>query len=115
MSIERWGMPQEHPHTPAKYDENVVMAARAIATGTANDGQQKDFLEYIQFVCGVGKYQDLSYRPGDQMATAFAQGKAFAGLQIMKLLHPLTLEAVQRKSQREPHSPRDHKARSKGK
>lgn len=74
------------------------MAARAFAEGVANSGQQQDVFDYIQFVCGVGKFQDLSYRPGDPHATAFAQGKAFAGLQIMKLLHPLTLEVVTRKN-----------------
>ncbi len=109
MSYERWGFPKPNPHEPVGYDENVVMAFRALATGTANAGQQADALAYIKFVCGVQEYQDLNYRPGDPHATAFAEGKAFAGLQIMKLLHPLTLEAVQRKSQREP------KARSKGK
>lgn len=98
MSYERWGLPKPNPHEPAGYDEPVVMAMRAFATGTANAGQQADVMAYIKFVCGVGEYQDLNYRPGDPHATAFAEGKAFAGLQIMKLLHPITLEAVQRKN-----------------
>jgi hypothetical protein len=106
MSYERWGLPKPNPHDPPGYDEPIVMAMRAFATGTANSGQQQDVLDYIQYVCGVGKFQDLSYRPGDQHATSFAQGKACAGLQIMKMLNPLTLEIVQRKNP---------KARSKGK
>lgn len=94
MSHERWGFPKPNPHEPAGYDENVVRAFMALATGTANAGQQQDVLDYIQFVCGVNKFQDLSYRPGDPHATAFAQGKSFAGLQIMKMLNPITLEAA---------------------
>lgn len=100
MANETWKKwrPQQEPHRPVEgYDESVVYAFRALAAGEANDGQQKLVWQYMQFVCGVGAFEDMTYRPGGlegDRATAFAEGKRFAGLQLLKMVHPATLEAV---------------------
>lgn len=71
---------------PAPYDPDGAdtMAIKALATGTANDGQQKRALAWIiNAVCGT---YDLSFRPGESgdRETAFAEGKRHVGLQIVK-------------------------------
>ena len=108
--VEPWKKWQPHPephHPPTGYDESVVYAFRALAEGTANDGQQRLVWQYMQFVCGVGDFQDMTYRPGGlegDRATAFAEGKRFAGLQLLKMTHPATMEAVLReRTEREKH------------
>ncbi len=88
-----------HPYLPASWDENIFMAFRAFAEGKANDGQQKLVWQYVQYLCGVGAFQDLSWRPGGhegERETSFAEGKRFVGLQLLKLLHEDTLEALER-------------------
>jgi len=87
------------PFEPVEYDEMVVGALRALATGTANSGQQATAWAWIQYVCGVGEYADMSFRPGGhdgERVTAFAEGKRFVGLQILKMTHPDVLEAIER-------------------
>lgn len=91
--------PKPHPYEPVDYDELVVMAVRALSTGTANAAQQAEIWAWLQYVTGTGEYADLSFRPGGAEAereSAFAEGKKFCGLQILKMLHPATLEAVDR-------------------
>jgi hypothetical protein len=64
----------------------VVYAYRALVEGVANAGQQKLFVEYLKYITD----QDvLSYRPGSDRDSAFAEGKRFVGLELAKLLHPL--------------------------
>jgi len=87
------------PFEPVEYDEMVVGALRALATGTANSGQQATAWAWIQYVCGVGEYADMSFRPGGadgERLTAFAEGRRFVGLQILKMIHPDVLEAIER-------------------
>jgi hypothetical protein len=91
--------PKKHPYEPVDYDELVVMAVRALSTGTANSAQQAEVWAWLQYVTGTGEYADLSFRPGGAEAereSAFAEGKKFCGLQIMKMLHPATLEVIER-------------------
>jgi len=96
---------KEKPYHPVDWDENIVMAFRSFVSGTANDGQQKIVWEYLQYLTGTGEYADLSFRSGGQDAdreTAFAEGKRFVGLQLMKLLHPVILEAIERQRMPKP-------------
>ncbi|SDH08351.1 hypothetical protein [Pelagibacterium luteolum] len=87
----------KHAHTPAEYSAADVAAIRALHEGVANEGQQRRAMEWIiRNACGM---YDLSYRPGGQdgdRATAFAEGRRFAGLQIAKMLTPEVLKAVSR-------------------
>lgn len=65
-----------------------VFAIRALQEGSASEGQQKMAWDYIMNLCGV---RDLEFRPGDASASAFASGKRFVGLQLVK---PVTLPAA---------------------
>lgn len=70
------------PWLPATYDEHDVLAIQALVAGTANDQQQKRVFRYIvETVCGA---YDLSYRPNER-DTAFAEGKRYVGLTLVKL------------------------------
>lgn len=98
MKKSNW-RPKAHPYEPGDWDENIFMAFRSFYAGKANDGQQHLVWQYIQYLCGVGDYQDLSWRPGGpdgERQTSFAEGKRFVGLQLLKLLHDSTLEALER-------------------
>lgn len=67
---------------PAPYTEPDTMAIKALATGTASEGQQRRALDWIiNTLCGT---YDLSYRPDSERNTAFAEGKRFVGLQLIK-------------------------------
>jgi hypothetical protein len=80
-------------HKPANYDRTTLYAIRACFDGKASEGQQKAAMEWIvNEVCGL---RDLSYRPGDALATAFAEGKRWAGLQIAGMLFPPALKRVE--------------------
>lgn len=85
-------------HTPAPYSEAILYAARAMKDGKANEGQQKAFLEWLMF--GACRIRDVSYQPGDQLASAFAEGRRFVGLQVGALMDPAavngTVEALAR-------------------
>jgi hypothetical protein len=84
--------PATQPWHPALYDESITGAIKALASGTANDGQQRKALDWIvHTLCGT---YDLSYRPGDagERDTAFAEGKRHVGMQIVKMTKLTTPE-----------------------
>jgi hypothetical protein len=81
--------PKKDPWLPPDHDEASIYAVRALANGTANDGQQKTAWAYLMYMTGASEeFADLSYRPASERDTAFAEGKRFVGLQIRKLLRP---------------------------
>lgn len=91
MDATQW-RPKAEPHMPADWDEDVLWAVRALASGTANEGQQRMAWEWMMYLTGASEqFADLSYRPGpDGMwATAFAEGKRAVGLQLRKMLSPI--------------------------
>ena len=74
------------PWLPAPYEPADTGALKALQAGKASEGQQQRALAWIvNTLCGT---YDLSYRPGDDGSrdTAFAEGKRFVGLQIVKQL-----------------------------
>lgn len=79
------------PHAPVPWDASIAYALRALATGTASEGQQKHAIHWI-INQAAGTY-DLSWRESDR-ETSFAEGRRFVGLQIVKLLN-LPAEAIQ--------------------
>lgn len=75
------------PHEPPPHDDQIIYAIRALATGTANEGQQKLAWQWIVYI--ASGYLDLSYRPmaqGGDRATTFMEGRRFVGGQMLKLL-----------------------------
>lgn len=104
------------PHEPADYDEAIALAFKAQKAGVANEGQQLDVLAYIEYLTGTGAFDDIAYRPGAaeaERASAFADGKRFVGLQIKKLLNPLTHEALEVARQRQALMARDNARKRK--
>jgi len=100
--------PKQHPYEPVDYDELIVMAVRSFSTGTANAAQQAEIWGWLQYVTGTGEFADLSFRPGGAEAereSAFAEGKKFVGLQIQKMLHPATLEVIERERKQKAMAP----------
>lgn len=74
--------PVVEPWHPAPYVDADTYAIKALASGVANEGQQKRALEWIiNTLCAT---YDLSYRPGSDRDTAFAEGKRHVGLQLVK-------------------------------
>ncbi len=72
------------PWLPAPAELADTMAIKAVATGTANAGQQQRALKWIiESLCGT---YDLSFRPGldGDRATVFAEGKRFVGSRIVR-------------------------------
>lgn len=74
-----------HPWIPPAYGLGDISAIQALSNGTADAAQQKRALKWIiyQACCTY----DLSYRPGTPDEVAFAEGKRFVGLQLVKALH----------------------------
>lgn len=73
------------PYLPALLDSIDSGAIKALATGTANEGQQTRALSVIvNKLCGT---YDLPYYPDSARDSDFAQGKRFVGLQIIKELN----------------------------
>lgn len=72
------------PWHPADYDDDVTRAIKALSAGKASDSQQQLALRWI--VEDLAAAYDLSFRPGEagDRETAFAEGKRFVGLQIVK-------------------------------
>lgn len=80
-------LPDPSPWKPPAYDEQVIMAIRAIERGVANAAQQQLFWRYMMFTTGASdEFADLSYRPNSERDTVFAEGKRFVGLMFRKLL-----------------------------
>jgi hypothetical protein len=62
------------------------MALKALASGNASADQQKNALHWI--ITDNARAYDLSFRPGSggDRDTAFAEGRRFVGLQIIREL-----------------------------
>lgn len=74
------------PFLPAPYEVADVAAVQACVEGKATAQQQQRALKWVIEVAS-GTY-DMSYRPGAQEGerdTAFAEGRRFVGLQLVKL------------------------------
>jgi hypothetical protein len=80
-------LPHESPIERPDYTEFEVQAIRALYNGTASKRQQEAILPYIIRAAGT---HDLSYRPGDSHATAFAEGKRFVGTTLVWMLKSAT-------------------------
>jgi hypothetical protein len=89
MRSTRGWMPKKDPWHPPDYDPAVIWAWRAFCQGKATESQQLTLFDYLMYVTGASeKFADLSFRPGDQYGTAFAEGKRSVGLSLRKLSRP---------------------------
>jgi hypothetical protein len=72
---------------PVDYTHADVMALKALARGEATPDQQRSAVAWM--IGSAGTY-DLSFRSdvdGGDRETAFAEGKRFMGLQLVKLIN----------------------------
>jgi hypothetical protein len=81
------------PWHPVPYDKDDVYALKSLATGTANEGQQKHAIKYI--VEAIAATYDETYFSDSERNSAYAQGRRFVGLSIVKLIN-LPLGALER-------------------
>lgn len=77
-------VPQLDPHKRPDYTESEVQAVRALYRGEASARQQRMALDCIVRFAGT---HDMSYRPADPHATAFAEGRRKVGLDIVWLIN----------------------------
>ncbi len=75
--------PHKDPLQRPDYIEAEVQAIRALHRGEADERQQRMALEFLLRAFGT---HDISFRPGDALSTAFAEGKRFAGTTIVWML-----------------------------
>jgi len=78
--------PRDPAWVPATYEAYDIEAIRATARGEADPHQQKRALDWI-INTAAGAYE-LSFRSdgqGGDRETAFAEGRRFVGMQIVKL------------------------------
>ena len=83
--------PAPEPWKPAQWEPADIAAIQALSRGDATADQQRRALDYI--VNSLADTYGLSYRPTSDRDTAFAEGKRFVGLQIVKAIR-LNLAAI---------------------
>lgn len=83
MSRAKADLPSLNPCAPVVVTKSEVYAVRALQDGKANEGQQQLAWDLIMKVAGV---RDLEFRPESERLSAFASGKRFVGLQLVKLI-----------------------------
>ena len=76
-------VPRTNPLERPWYTEAEVQAVRALYNGTATERQQRMALDYMIRAFGT---HDISYRVDDPLATAFCEGKRFAGTTLVWML-----------------------------
>lgn len=77
--------PPDAAWAPVEHAQQDALALKALQAGTADADQQRRALDWIlQQAC---RTYDLSYRPGSDRETVFAEGRRFVGLEIVKLLN----------------------------
>jgi len=77
-------MDRHAPYIPPKWETHEAVAIQALYEGRAEPEQQKQALDMlINKLCAT---YDLSFRPDSDRDTAFAEGRRFVGLELVKLL-----------------------------
>lgn len=78
--------PRDPAWIPTGYDIADVMAVKAVSAGDATPDQQRRAMAWI--ILRAAQAYDLSFRSdgdGGDRETAFAEGRRFVGMQIVKL------------------------------
>lgn len=80
--------PREAAWRPVDYTQADIYALKALQEGKADPAQQRRALDWIVNTA-AGTYE-LSFRSdadGGERETAFAEGRRFVGLQVVKLVN----------------------------
>lgn len=73
---------------PSQYDKPDIFAIKAVADGTASEDQQKRAIAWL--INKAAMTYDVSFRSdadGGDRETAFAEGRRFVGLEIVKMIN----------------------------
>jgi hypothetical protein len=96
MSSQDWE-PKADAWKPVDYDDDVVLAVRAVKSGVANAGQQQLFYEWLRYLCGA---DDWAFRPGrETRETDIMLGRQFVWSQVEKMHHPALTPKTREKPQ----------------
>lgn len=93
--------PRQRAWIPPDYNDAHVTALQALSRGEANEKEQKRALDWIINNC-AGTYE-LSFRSdqdGGDRETAFAEGRRFVGMQVVKMVNmaPAVLQQLRNKN-----------------
>jgi hypothetical protein len=86
------------PHMPTVYDADDIAAIKACVNGQAQPHQQQ---RAIAWFLHASRITDMSYRPGDPTATAFAEGRRAVGLELSLLIQAKVINGKQRDREHE--------------
>lgn len=75
-------VPDAAPWKPTPWEPADVAAIQALVRGDATADQQRRAIDYI--INDIAGTYDMSYRPGSERDSVFAEGKRYVGLQIVK-------------------------------
>lgn len=99
-------LPKLNPLEPPDYTEAEVQAIRAVHRGEADARQQRMALDCLVRIFGT---HDMSFRPGDAYATAFAEGRRNAGTTLVWLIMTAPAKTdpdkIASRKLEEPHGP----------
>jgi hypothetical protein len=70
------------PYVPPTPSADVTLALKCLSKGIANEHQQVVAVKWI--VEELCETYGMSYRPDSERDTAFAEGKRFVGMQIVR-------------------------------
>lgn len=100
------GLPKAEPWKPVDYEIEDAGALQAVMLGRASEDQQRRAMKFVvERICGT---YDLSYRSEKPNDTAFAEGKRFVGLQLVKFA-VLNLAAIRGKKTEQGSAPKEPK------
>jgi len=74
---------KHEPYLPPKYEYADAAAVQALLRGEANAIQQKRALDWI--IVQAARTYDLHYHPDSSRDTDFALGRAFVGMELVKM------------------------------
>lgn len=91
--------PASAPWKPTEWEPADVAAIQALVRGDASPEQQRRAIDYI--IKDIAGTYDMSYRPESDRDTAFAEGKRFVGLQLVKAVN-LNLARIRQVKEQKP-------------
>lgn len=89
--------PDRRPWHPSAYDVPTIYALKALAAGTANEGQQKRAVEWL--IYAAARTYDATFIPDSERESAYAEGRRAVGLELVKLINlpPSAVTAIKKK------------------
>lgn len=91
--------PRQRAWIPPDYTDAHVTALQALARGEASEKEQKRALDWIiNTACGTYELSYRSDQDGGDRETAFAEGRRFVGMQVVKLVNmaPAVLQQLRK-------------------